>query len=160
MAPVRPASPTEFGRLRQIELEADRLYDSIGIGPFEADDVHDRLDRVAAVFAAGDPPVGFVSIDIVDGCAHIDQLSVLTGHGGQGIGRALLDRALQWARDAGLNAVTLTSFRDVPWNAPFYQRVGFRVVDDPPPGLAALRAAERAEGFDRFGPRVAMRLVL
>ena len=57
-------------------------------------------------------------------------------------------------------AVTLTSFRDVPWNAPFYQRVGFEVVDDPPPGLAAVRAAERAEGFDRFGPRVAMRLVL
>ena len=102
----------------------------------------------------GDPPVGFVSVDVVDGCAHIDQLSVLAEHGGRGTGRALLDRAVRWARDAGLGAVTLTAFRDVPWNAPFYRRAGFEVVDDPSPGLAALRAAERAEGLDRFGPRV------
>ncbi len=157
---IRPATPGEFGRLRQIELEADLLYGTVGIGPFAADDVHYRLDEVAAVFAAGDPPVGFVSIDVVDGCAHIDQLSVLTEHGGQGIGRALLDRAVRWARDTGLAAVTLTAFRDVPWNAPFYRRAGFEVVDDPSPGLAELRAAERAEGLDRFGPRVAMRLPL
>ena len=158
--PVRPASPTEFGLLREIELESDRLFDTIGIGPFDDDDSHDRLDVVAAVFAAGDPPVGFVSVDIVDGCAHIDQLSVLTDHGGRGIGRALLDEAVRWARASGLAAVTLTTFRDVPWNAPFYRRVGFEVVDDPTPGLAVVRAGERADGLDGFGPRVAMRLVL
>ena len=157
---IRPASPTEFGRLRDIELESDRLLETVGIGPFDNDDVHDRLAEVVAVFAAGDPPVGFISIDIVDGCAHIDQLSVLTHHGGRGIGRALLDEAVRWARAGGLSAVTLTTFRDVPWNAPFYRRVGFEVVDDPAPGLAAVRAAERAEGLDGFGPRVAMRLVL
>ena len=67
---------------------------------------------------------------------------------------------MRWARASGLAAVTLTTFRDVPWNAPFYRRVGFEVVDDPTPGLAAVRAAERAEGLDGFGPRVAMRLVL
>ena len=104
--------------------------------------------------------MGFVSVDIVDGCAHIDQLSVLTDHGGRGIGRALLDEAVRWARASGLAAVTLTTFRDVPWNAPFYRRVGFEVVDDPTPGLAVVRAGERADGLDGFGPRVAMRLVL
>ena len=57
-------------------------------------------------------------------------------------------------------AVTLTTYRDVPWNAPFYRRVGFEVVDDPTPGVAEVRAAERAEGLDAFGPRVAMRLAL
>jgi GNAT superfamily N-acetyltransferase len=155
---VRTAAPAEFGRLREIELEADALYATVGIGPFPAADVHDRLDEVAAVFAAGDPPVGFVSIDVVDGCAHIDQLSVLSDHGGRGIGRALLEEAVRWAREAGLPAVTLTTFRDVPWNAPFFRRFGFETVDDPAPGLAAVRAAERAEGLDDFGPRVAMRL--
>jgi GNAT superfamily N-acetyltransferase len=157
---IRPASPAEFGRLREIELESDQLLDTVGLGPFANDDAHDRLDEMAAVFAAGDPPVGFVSIDIVDGCAHIDQLSVLTEHGGHGIGRALLDEALRWARAGGLAVVTLTTFCDVPWNAPFYRRVGFEVVDDPSPGIAAVRAAERAEGLDGFGPRVAMRLIL
>jgi GNAT superfamily N-acetyltransferase len=160
LPPVRPASPAEFGRLRSIELDSDRLLETVGIGPFENDDGHDRLAKVVAVFAAGDPPVGFVSIDVIDGCAHIDQLSVLRDHGGHGIGRALLDEAVRWARADGLAAVTLTTFRDVPWNAPFYRRVGFEVVDDPTPGLAAVRTAERAEGLDRFGPRVAMRLAL
>jgi len=157
---VRPAAPSEFGLLRAIELESDQLFATVGIGPFANDDAHDRLREVAVVFAAGDPPVGFVSVDIVDGCAHIDQLSVLTDHGRRGIGRALVDHAVQWARATGLPAVTLTTFRDVPWNAPFYRQVGFEVVDDPTPGLAAVRAAERAEGLDGFGPRVAMRLEL
>ena len=159
-APVRKARPEEFGRLRAIELEADDLYLTIGIGPFPADDAHDRFHEMAVVFAAGDPAVGFVSIELLDGEAHIDQLSVLASHGGRGTGRALLDEAIRWARASGLEGVTLTTFRDVPWNAPFYRRVGFEVVAEPRPGLAAYRAAERAEGFDGFGPRVAMRLAL
>ena len=159
-ADVRPARPDEFPRLREIELEADDLYATVGIGPFPVDAVHDRLDEVAAVFAAGDPAIGFVSIDVVDGDAHIDQLSVLPARGRRGAGRALLDEAVRWAREAGLPGVTLTTFRDVPWNGPWYARYGFEVVDVPAGGLAAVRDAERAEGIDRFGPRVAMRLEL
>lgn len=159
-APVRVARPEEYARLRSIELEADDLYLTVGIGPFPVDDVHDRLDEMAVVFAAGDPPVGFVGVELLDGEAHIDQLSVLAAEGGRGTGRALLDEAIRWARHAGLPAVTLTTFRDVPWNAPFYRRVGFEVVTEPASGLGERRADERAEGFDRFGTRVAMRLTL
>ena len=154
------ARPGEFARLRAIELEADDLYLTVGIGPFPVDDVHDRLDQMAVVFVAGDPPVGFVSVELLDGEAHIDQLSVLATHGGRGTGRALLDEAIRWARVEGLAGVTLTTFRDVPWNAPFYRRLGFEVVTEPANGLAGRRADERSEGFDGFGPRVAMRLAL
>ena len=84
---VRPAVPEEFARLRAIELEADRLYETVGIGPFPEDEAHDRLGVAAAVFAVGNPPVGFVSIELVDDDAHIDQLSVLPGHGRRGIDR-------------------------------------------------------------------------
>jgi GNAT superfamily N-acetyltransferase len=154
------ARPGEYARLRAIEIESDDLFQTVGIGPFPVDDVHDRLDEMAVVFAAGDPPVGFVSVELLDGEAHIDQLSVLTSHGRRGTGRALLDEAVRWSRRKGLAGVTLTTFRDVPWNAPFYRRVGFEVVTHPAPGLAGRRADERAEGFDGFGPRVAMRLAL
>ncbi len=157
-ASVRVARQDEYPRLRAIELEADDLYLTVGMGPFPADDVHDRLDEMAVVFAAGDPPVGFVSVELLDGEAHIDQLSVLAAHGNRGTGRALLDEVIRWARGEGLAGVTLTTFRDVPWNAPFYRRVGFEVVTEPVAGLAQRRADERAEGFDGFGPRVAMRL--
>jgi hypothetical protein len=53
--------------------------------------------------------------------------------------------------------VTLTTFRDVPWNGPFYAGLGFRAVDELTPGLAAVRDHEKAIGDDDFGPRIAMR---
>lgn len=155
---VRTSVPEEFERLRWIELESDLLYETVGIGPFDEDPSLAGLAGATVVFAAGDPAVGFVSVDLVDGDAHIDQLSVLPERGGRGIGRDLLDRAVRWAREEGLSGVTLTTFRDVPWNAPFYARVGFEVVETPGPELAAIRAHERATGIDAMGPRVAMRL--
>jgi hypothetical protein len=56
--------------------------------------------------------------------------------------------------------MTLTTFRDVPWNGPYYAALGFEVIDDLSPELAAMREHERAIGDDDFGPRVAMRLAL
>ena len=54
--------------------------------------------------------------------------------------------------------MTLTTFRDVPWNGPYYERCGFRVVEpgELGPGLRRIRAAEVARGLDAE-PRVAMR---
>jgi hypothetical protein len=67
-----------------------------------------------------------------------------------------------WATGQGFDAVTLTTYRDVPWNAPFYARLGFVVVaeQDLSRGLVAIRVHERVAGDDDFGPRVAMRKVL
>jgi len=156
---VRRAVSEEFDRLHRVELESDRLLATVGMGPF----TYDRQDpgfRSAVVFAAGDPAVGFVSIEPVDGEAHIAQLSVLPELGRLGIGRSLLDGAIRWAQGQGLAGITLTTFRDVPWNAPFYVRVGFIEVVDPAPGLAAIREEERERGLDAMGPRLAMRLPL
>ena len=60
----------------------------------------------------------YVLADVVDGCAHLEQVSVRPDHRGGGVGRALLERVRGWAADRGLMAVTLTTFIDVPWNAP------------------------------------------
>ena len=93
-----------------------------------------------AAATADDVPVGFAYADVLDGALHLEELDVLPSWGRRGIGRALVATVLTAARDAGLPAVTLTTFRDVPWNAPFYARLGFRTL--PPaawsPGLAAL----------------------
>ena len=62
-----------------------------------------------------------------------------------------------WARSHGYGAVTLTTYRDVPWNAPFYERLGFSVLDELTPELAWIRDHEKAIGDDDFGPRLAMR---
>jgi GNAT superfamily N-acetyltransferase len=127
------------------------------MGPFSPSADVPHLSAAAVVLVSGSPPVGFACIDIVDGDAHLWQLSVHPSAGRQGIGGALVHAACEWARSAGYGAVTLTTYRDVPWNGPFYARLGFVPLGDLTPGLAAIREHERAIGDDDFGPRVAMR---
>jgi GNAT superfamily N-acetyltransferase len=152
---VRPARPEEFERLRLIEEASETLFLAHGIGPFAPPD-DDPLVGSAVVLVCDDPPLGFAAVGVVDGAAHIWQLSVHPAAGRRGRGTALVGAACDWARERGYGAVTLTTFRDVPWNGPFYARLGFRVVDRPTKGLAAIRRRERADGDDAFGPRVAM----
>lgn len=63
------------------------------------------------------------------------------------------------AREDGLTALTLTTFTDVPWNAPYYARLGFRALSESEltPGLRRIRAEEAAHGLARW-PRVCMRV--
>lgn len=154
---IRVARPDEFEALREIEETGDAMFLDVGIGPFHQSDEEDHLAQAALVLAAGDPAVGFACVELVDGAAHLWQLSVHPGAGRQGVGTALVEAACDWARGQGLPAMTLTTFRDVPWNGPFYERLGFRTLSELSPGLAAIRAHEAAIGDDDFGVRVAMR---
>jgi GNAT superfamily N-acetyltransferase len=153
---IRVARPDDYPALRAIEYESEELFLEIGIGPFTPD-AGDHLEGSAVVLVAGDPAVGFASVGMVDGVPHLWQLSVLPAHGRRGVGTSLVRAVCEWAASAGHRAVTLTTFRDVAWNAPFYARLGFVVTEALPPGLAAIRDQERVLGDDDFGPRVAMR---
>ncbi|HSP70727.1 MAG TPA: GNAT family N-acetyltransferase, partial [Gaiellaceae bacterium] len=84
--------------------------------------------------------------------------SVHPDHARQGIGRALIERAASWASAHGLHALTLTTYVGVPWNGPYYERLGFRYLarDEETPGLRAIRDDESAAGLDAW-PRACMR---
>jgi GNAT superfamily N-acetyltransferase len=105
-----------------------------------------------------DKPVGYVIVDVVAGCAHIEQVSVHPDHQGAGFGRALISEVEQWATEHGLAAVTLTTFNDVPWNRPLYEHLGYAVLDDYElsPELQQIRDAETSRGLDP-STRVCMR---
>ncbi|GAB1515310.1 GNAT family N-acetyltransferase [Actinophytocola sp. KF-1] len=158
---IREASLTDLPVLRDIEHAAGAPFRDIGMAAI-ADDELPAVEELAAYQQAGrawvwgDPPVAYVLADEVDGYAHIEQVSVHPGHSRRGIGRALIDHVGAWARARGLAGLTLTTFADVPWNAPYYARIGFTVVTDLTPGLQAIRAQEAARGLDAW-PRVAMR---
>jgi predicted GNAT superfamily acetyltransferase len=94
----------------------------------------------------------------MDGEGHLDQVSVLERAGGLGIGSALVDVVLDWSAAAGHPAVTLTTYRDVPWNGPWYARLGFVEVPEESltPGLRATLERERALGLEPPA-RIAMR---
>ena len=82
-------------------------------------------------------------VELVDGHAHLEQISVLPDHGGQGVGTELLDAVAGWASGQGHAEVTLTTFRDVPFNAPLYAKRGYEVVPE--------------DGVDRRAPRLVAR---
>jgi GNAT superfamily N-acetyltransferase len=125
------------------------------LGPYAQD------GRAFVAVDAADEPLGYLLIDHVDVAAHIEQVSVHPDHAGRKIGRALIERAAAWARDHGLTALTLTTFVEVPWNGPYYERLGFRYLtgDEETPGLRAIRGREGRSGLDAW-PRACMRLEL
>jgi GNAT superfamily N-acetyltransferase len=153
---IRPARPDEFAQLREIEFRADELFATVGIGPFVNDETENHFDQAALVLVVNDAPEGFVCVELVDGTPHIWQLAVDPDHGRQGFGRALVEAACDWARSERFGAITLTTYRDVPWNGPFYESLGFVVLEALTPQLTDIRQHERAIGDDDFGPRVAM----
>jgi GNAT superfamily N-acetyltransferase len=120
--------------------------------------VYQKDGRAWVVADEGDHPVAYLLLTVLDGGAHVEQVSVHPDHARRGLGKSLLDTAADWARQKDLAALTLTTFADVPWNAPYYQRLGFRVLADDQltPGLRHARQEETARGLDRW-PRVAMR---
>jgi GNAT superfamily N-acetyltransferase len=153
---IRPARPSELSLLRDIEMDADERFAAIGFGPFQDDDSVTHLMQAAAVMVANDPPVGFATVEIADGLAHLWQVSVRPSSERQGIGTALVTAACDWATSEGYAGMTLTTYRDVPWNGPFYRRLGFRTLTHLTPELRAIREQEIALGDDDFGPRIAM----
>ena len=160
---IRLATPADVEALRGIERAAGEPFRRIGLDVV-ADDEPPPVAVLAAYAVAGrafvdarsDGPVGYLITEIVDGCAHIEQVSVLPRMRGHRIGEALVEHLAGWARDRRLPALTLTTYRDVPWNGPYYVRLGFRELVEVTPGLRAIRDDEAARGLDVW-PRLAMR---
>jgi GNAT superfamily N-acetyltransferase len=119
-------------------------------------------DRCWVASDDDDNAIGYLLVDDVDGSAHIEQVTVDPEHQGMGVGRRLIDQARTWARDTGRTAVTLTTFAEMPWNAPLYAHLGLSVLtnDAIGPQLRALRREESARGLDKLTPRVCMTLAL
>ncbi|MFF5840758.1 GNAT family N-acetyltransferase [Streptomyces massasporeus] len=163
---IRLATRAELPALQDIERAAGAPFRDLGMPEIADDeppalDILERYRRAGRCWVAvdeGDLPAAYLLAEPVDGALHIEQVSVHPRAARQGVGRALLAHAADRAREEGLTALTLTTFTDVPWNAPYYARLGFRPLPeaDLTPGLRAIRATEAAHGLDRW-PRVCMR---
>ncbi len=166
---TRATRHTDIPDLRTIEWAAGRRFREFGLAHI-ADDEPSATEIMAAYVDEGrswvatqpdDRPIGYVLVDELDELAHIEQVTVLPEHQGNGHGRALLERVADWARATGHPAISLTTYDHIPWNRPLYEHLGFRVLDaaDLGPGLTARRAEEADRGMDP-DLRVAMRLDL
>ncbi|MGQ0434722.1 MAG: GNAT family N-acetyltransferase [Microthrixaceae bacterium] len=155
---IRPAQAADGEALVHIERLAGARFRDVGM-PEIADADPGSVDELAeyahdgrswVVVDDADRPLGSVLLDLVDGNALVEQLSVVPSAQGTGLGRALLDHVAAWAMGRGAPALTLTTFRDVPWNAPLYEHLGFHVLTEPElgPELRSLVIEEAAHGLD------------
>lgn len=163
---IRPARPDDLPLLREVERAAGRAFAEIGMTAIAQDEPPSlaelgRFQRAGRAWVHTDPagaPAAYLLAQLVDGCAHIEQVSVHPEHAREGRGRQLIDHLARQARRCGVPALTLTTFTEVPWNGPYYLRCGFRYLADHErgPGLREVCAAEAARGLTRW-PRAAMR---
>jgi GNAT superfamily N-acetyltransferase len=157
---IRLAREDEVETLRQIErsaAQAFRLIEAfswLSVGEVQGADMHFALIEAGTNWVAvdgDDHPLGFLSAEIAGRQLHICEISVDHLHQGFGLGRKLIDYAVDAATRLGLDAVTLTTFRTIPWNCPFYERLGFRVLgeEELSPRLHDLLDLEDAHGLRR-----------
>ena len=161
---IRPALRPELPAIRDIEREAaQRFLGSpeawiAGDPPAPESLLDARLEEGGLWVACleGDRPVAALRFRPLGDSLYIEQIDVLTAFSGLRLGAALLDWADDLAREAGYAALVLSTFRDIPWNAPWYARIGFEVIDVLPPELETLRSEHLARGLDE-SRRVFMR---
>lgn len=154
---IRAAVADDVALLGPIEVAAGERFREIGMDDI-ADDDPPPADVLAAAVDDGRVWVAEVDGEVVgyawaldlDGQAHLEQVSVVPAHSGTGLGRALVDTVAEWANAIGSPSLTLSTFRDVPWNAPLYAHLGFVPLEgaELDAALLAVVAEEAAHGLD------------
>lgn len=163
---IRLAETGDVAALPAIEAAAGEAFRGIGMAEV-ADDPLPETDDLARhvgegqiwVAEVGGEVAGYALAVLRDGQAHLEQVSVHPDLAGRRIGVQLIAAVRTWARERGDEHLTLTTFTDVPWNAPYYRRLGFRPLRDAE--LGPELAAEITQERRRFrAPRMAMSLPL
>lgn len=154
---IADAQPEDLACLAAIEVAAVTLFtgpvfDSVSHEPTSQDVLRKaQRDGRLWVARAGQSPVGFALVGVIESeAAHLEEIDVHPDHGRRGLGTKLVEHVCGWAAEAGHAAVTLTTYRDVPWNMPFYARLGFEVVPASAlsPALRAIVDDEARRGLD------------
>lgn len=164
---IRRAEPRDFQALGDIERRAAERFAPGDLPPalrgaslpLATLQQAEQAGLLWVAQAGTGEPVGFLMAAPAGDALHIGEVSVLPEHGGRGLGRALIHTAIRHARERRYRALTLTTFDPVPWNRPFYERLGFVVLpaSECPAHLVQHLADEQASGLS---DRVAMALRL
>jgi GNAT superfamily N-acetyltransferase len=162
---ITAARPEDLPQLAAIERAAARLLAGHAPPSVLAETTSDAALKAAQrlghlwVVLADDRPVGFAHVvQLEPEAIHLEEVDVHPEHGRRGLGARLVRAVCGWAVSAGYRAVTLMTFRDVPFNMPFYARLGFAEIpaEDIGPALRAVIEDETRRGVDPLR-RVAMR---
>ena len=134
---ISPGEPDDIPALIAVDKAASVLFEPTGL--LEAAALNDHVP--ADVFEIEMPKgnvfvtrnqhgwaVGFALIRSRGEGLYLDQVSVHPDHGQKGLGRALVIRVITEAERRNLPHVSLSTFRDLAWNGPFYASIGFKEI--------------------------------
>jgi GNAT superfamily N-acetyltransferase len=153
---IRPVRADELALLPAIEAAADTMFAPFDHGTFPGPGTPEEFGAALIVLVAEDPPVGLCRIDALGDRTHLEQLSVHPEHGRRGLGRALLRAGIDWAESRGYPELTLATYRDVPWNGPFYASEGFVEIGPADDWLVAQGLSPEEPVLARYGTRIVM----
>jgi GNAT superfamily N-acetyltransferase len=128
------AKPEHLATLPRIERAAAEIFPE-GMIPDEVKDYVLTLEDFEKALAKNqlwiavtleNNPVGFAMVLAKDKSVMLAELDVDPEHQRKGLGRNLVQTVVNWAREKGYDQLTLTTFCNIPWNAPFYEKMGFR----------------------------------
>jgi len=166
---VRPARSDELPWLQQVETSAGLRFATVGLPgvaagaptPLCALQSAREAGLLWVVDAGAGRAVGFARAVRLASSLHLAEVSVLPAHGRRGLGTALVQAAARAGERLAAKTLTLSTFAEVPWNAPFYAKLGFRVVPEREltPELVAIRQREATDGLP-IERRVIMALAL
>ena len=131
------ASEKDICTLVEVDKAAGMLFADTGLISDEAlhdhvpAEVFDHAIRDSNLITARhdvDQLIGFALVSVRGGTLYLDQISVRPDHGRRGVGGALLHEIIVLAKRRRLRHVTLSTFRDLSWNGPFYAKHGFREI--------------------------------
>jgi GNAT superfamily N-acetyltransferase len=136
---VRHALPEDLPKLGEVETSAAEIFRAANLSwitesePMDLDVLHERLRHnhvwVAVPSDKDNQPVGFAVVDPKDNRFYLAELSVHKEWQRKGIGMRLISTIELQAKVEGFSSLSLTTYRDLDWNGPFYARAGFREVD-------------------------------
>jgi GNAT superfamily N-acetyltransferase len=162
---IRSARIEELPLLAQIEkAAATRFRDTpysflVDAKPLPLDFVQQRLQagQVWVAVNQQDIVVGFAITREVDDTLYLQEIDIDPQHGQKGLGTGLVKTIRSWAKLSGYSVMSLSTFRDIPWNAPFYAKLGFCILDESEllPGFRQIRQQEGEAGLP-MGDRVIM----
>jgi len=159
---IRLAVLEDIEAIRDIERRAGEQFREIGMASVADADVpsHAMLAEFVAekrlwVLDDGAGPVAFIAASVVDDDAHIVQVSALPERRGERLGATLINHVESWASSQGHRALTLSTFRDVAWNRPYYERLGFSELTPQPGSQLSNLIDDEAKDFDS-ATRIAM----
>jgi GNAT superfamily N-acetyltransferase len=129
---IKRGTHEQAARLHEIERAAGSLFRSVGMNDVAENGttpiaiLEDRAEhgRLYVVVDDSGTLIGFLSWSPKDGLAYIEEVSVHPDHAGHRLAARLIDRLAEDVRGKHA-AITLATFRDVPWNGPYYARLGF-----------------------------------